>query len=184
MTKHYKCDACRSTHACEFVITDNPDYNFSPEDDLEPTACPFPYYVDEHTDRKGHWEETTVTPDPEPSIPLEYEAREIDALLEVIKQKDAIIDNCRSSLEEYRQTTWEHLSKIAYLEKTSDPELYKKLKDTEHIAEDLTTKLKYAEERRNSLWNTLMRELVEYPVTMFFMIILGGILGLFWGLCL
>lgn len=49
---------------------------------------------------------------------------DVEALLEVVKQKDAVIDNCRSSLEEYRQKSYDDVVKISHLELKVDRTKY------------------------------------------------------------
>jgi len=136
MTRYvtFACENCKGTHTCTHTeeIRDDFPKTAAP---IAPTTCP--YFED---GGNATWFKVDT---PEPKIPLEYEAKEIDALLEVIKQKDAIIDNCRSSLEEYRQKSYEYMSEIGYLKKTSDPELYKKFKDAEHKVDGLEAQLTY-----------------------------------------
>lgn len=129
MTKIYKCDSCKDTHTCEYRITDNPKYTFSPENDLVPIACPFPYYDDEHDDRKGTWGVVEVNPpiEDQPAPISEPNAdADVDALLEVIKQKDAVIDDCRSSIRHYRNENISLRLQIGDLEKAADVDLLQK----------------------------------------------------------
>lgn len=164
----WKCANCDGCSACVFD-----DANCDGVGSDCPDVCPWSY-KDERS--SAAWVEADNPGNPR--------AKEIDALLEVIKQKDAIIDNCRSSLEEYRQTTWDQLSQIGYLKKTSDPELYKKLKDAEYKVTSLDTQLKSANREFGRPWHRLKLWFVDSWMVPVLLISLGIPIGMLWGLCL
>jgi len=117
-------------------------------------------------------------------IPEPNADADVDALLEVIKHKDAVIDNCRSSLEEYRQKSYEYMSEIAYLKKTSDPDLYLKLKNAEARCEGLGRDLKEADRKANKWRRNIAATLTEGFGALLCIIAFGAGLGFLVGLCL
>jgi len=165
----WKCANCDGYSACVFddAVSDGSLGSDAPD------VCPWSY-KDERS--SAAWVETDNPGNPR--------TQEIDALLEVIKQKDAIIDNCRSSLEEYRQTTWDQLSQIGYLKQEADPELYQKLKDEQRMVKTLKLDLERAEDRLVAPLHRVKMLFGDLFPFMILMVIVSLGIGLLWGSCL
>ena len=192
MTKDitWECDNCKCTHTCTHVARLRDDYLYKEDDPIRPIACPYFYDGDNSTLKRVTWKHVK-TDEVNPSIGTQSSEisepvvdADVDALLEVIKQKDAIIDNCRSSLRESYDRWLKQQGRLEYLEKQADPELYAKLTIAESKAkgrekEIERLKVKLAEPAfRAKLW------MGDLGVMSLFLIFVGGIVGWFAGLVL
>jgi hypothetical protein len=190
MTKDitWECDNCKCTHTCTHVEHLRDDYLYKEDDPIRPIACPYFYDGDNSTLKRVTWKRVK-TDEVNPSIGTLFSGisepvvdADVDALLEVIKQKDAIIDNCRSSLRESYDRWLKQQGRLEYLEKQADPELYTKLT----IAESKAKGLEKENERLKT--GTLLEAgdalfLGRAPILVGVLIV-GGIVGWFAGLVL
>ena len=105
---------------------------------------------------------------------------DVDALLEVIKQKDAIIDNCLSSLEEYRQKSYRYYTQIEGLKAMSNPDLWKEKCDLESKLRTAENQLKVLNFKWDNRWSKTFEDAPTFPV----ILLLGGFIGFLVGICL
>ena len=98
---------------------------------------------------------------------------DVKALFEVVKQKDAVIDNCRSSLEEYRQKSYEDSARIEGLKAMSNPNLWVEKCDLESKLRTAESQLNVLNFKWNNRWSKVMEDAPIFPL----LLLLGGLIG-------
>jgi hypothetical protein len=192
MTKDitWECDNCKCTHTCTHVEHLRDDYLYKEDDPIRPIACPYFDDGDNSTLKRVTWKRVK-TDEVNPSIGTLFSGisepvvdADVDALLEVIKQKDAIIDNCRSSLRESYDRWLKQQGRLEYLEKQADPELYTKLTIAESKAKGREKEIARMQMHLDAPSHNVKLWLSDLTPIALFLVFVGGIIGWFAGLVL